>query len=257
MSTISGPPKGKTQDIVLPADGHARLMVGLSWAPKAEGPKVDYSVPPLKDADGRYDMFYFFKLPWFLVRALALWLFSFVSPVLYRHGIGSVAGAKSRTPDPHDLDLCCYIADRNLSIVHTVGPKESSLIDPTRKVYHSGEDQTGRNPADAEQIFVELRGISLEYDQFFFVVKSANRNTMGDIPEGSIRLLDSGSNEMLLQNAVSAQALPPGNSFGYVFCSLFRRADGGWSFRNIDSFVGRQVDWPLLVQALVLQQGLA
>jgi stress response protein SCP2 len=257
MTTTSGPPKGKTQTVALPADGHGRLMVGLSWAPKEEGPKVDYSIPPLKDAEGQYDTLYFFKLPWFVLRAVALWLFSLVAPVLYRHGLATVKGAKSRTPDPHDLDLFCYVADRNFGVIHAIGPKDAALIDPTRKVYHSGEDATGRNPADAEQIFVELRGISLEYDQLFFVVKSANRNTLADIPEGSIRLVDSASNEVLLQNVVSARALPPGNSFGYVFCSLSREFSGGWSFRNIDSFVGREVDWNLLVQALVLQQGLA
>lgn len=244
MATVSGPAKGKTQELHLSAQGRPRLLVGLSWVPKDEGPRIRAGIPPLKDAEGLYDTFYFFKLPFFLLRALVLGLVT-----LFRRHV------KIKS-DPHDLDLCCYITDRDYKVLETVGPKEGSLIEPGRKVYHSGEDQTGRNPADAEQIFIEMRGLPAEYDQFFFAVKSANRNTLGDIPDGTIRLVDSGTNEILLQNSIAASALPPGNSFGCVFCSVFRKGEG-WAFRNIDSFTGREVDWPLLVRALELQQGLA
>ena len=256
MATVAGPPKGKTKDLSIPADGRPRFLVGLSWVPKATGPKIDYSLPQLRDAEGRYDTFYFFKLPFYLARSCLLALFSLVAPLLHQHGITGARDGKPRTRDPHDLDLYCYIVDRDLKVVETIGPKDASLVESGRKVYHSGENQVGRDATDAEQVFVEMRGLSPEYDQLFFVVKSANRNAMADIPDASIRFADSSDNANLLQNTIAAKALPPGNAFGYVFCSLFRKGDG-WAFRNIDSFVGREVDWHLLLQALELQQGLS
>ena len=245
MATVAGPPKGKTKDLTLAADGRPRFIVGLSWVPKDTGPAADYGIPPLKDAEGRYDTFYFFKFPFFLLRSCFRFLMTLLAPSLPRNA-----------SDPHDLDLFCYIVDRDMKVLHTIGPKEGSLVEPGRKVYHSGENEVGRDPTDAEQIFVELRGLSQEYDQFVFVARSANRNTLADIPDATIRLADAADNSNLLQNTIAAKALPPEKSFGYVFCSLFRKGDG-WAIRNIDSFVGKEVDWQLLLQAIELQQGLS
>ena len=258
MSTVAGPSKGKTMDLPIAEGGRPRFLVGLSWVPKEMGPKINYGIPPLKDAEGSYDTLYFFKLPYFLVRSCVLMVAAGLAPMLQRHGVGTGTGkdGKPRTPDPHDLDLFCYIVDSDLKVLETIGPKEGTLIETGHKVYHSGENQVGRDPKDAEQIFVEMKGLSPAYDQLFFVVKSANRNMMSDIPDATIRLADSADNANMLQNTVAAKALPPGNAFGYVFCSLFRKGDG-WAVRNIDSFVGKEVDWHLLLQALELQQGLS
>ena len=255
MVTVNGPRKGTMSP--LPVSGAAgRFLVGLSWVPKDEGPKIRPAIPPLKDEQGRYDTFYFFKLPWFFVRAAVMGVASVISPVLHRRGIAGSKDGRSKTSDPHDLDLFCYILDHDMQVLHLVGPKDAALIEPGKRIYHSGENQTGRDATDAEQIFLETRGLPPEYHYFFFIVKSANRNTMGDIPDGNVRLADSAANTNMLQNLMTARAAPPGNSFGYVFCSVFRDGDG-WSFRNIDSFVGKEVDWHLLLQALDLQKGLA
>jgi stress response protein SCP2 len=255
MVTVNGPRKGTMSPLPVPAGAAGRFLVGLSWVPKDEGPKIRPAIPPLKDEQGHYDTFYFFKLPWFLLRAAAQGIASLVAPVIHRHGLGLSKEARPKNPDSHDLDLFCYILDHDMQVLQLVGPKDAALIEPGKKIYHSGENQTGRDTTDAEQIFLETRGLPPEYHYFFFVVKSANRNEMGDIPDGNIRLADSAANANLLQNLMTERAAPPGNSFGYVFCSIFRDGDG-WSFRNIDSFVGREVDWHLLLQALDLQKGL-
>lgn len=256
MVTVNGPRKGTTSPLPVPAGGAGRFLVGLSWVPKDEGPKIRPVIPPLKDEQGHYDTFYFFKLPYFLLRAALMGIVSVVAPSLRRRGIGVPKEARPKTPDPHDLDLFCYILDHDMQVLQLVGPKDAALIEPGRKIYHSGENQTGRDATDAEQIFLETRGLPPEYHYFFFVVKSANRNEMGDIPDGNVRLADSAVNANLLQSLMTARAAPPGNSFGYVFCSIFRDGEG-WSFRNIDSFVGREVDWHMLLPALDLQRGLA
>jgi stress response protein SCP2 len=256
MVTVSGPLKGTTSPLPVPAGGAGRFLVGLSWVPKSEGPKIHTGIPPLKDDQGHYDTFYFFKLPYFVLRAAVLGVAAIIAPVIHRHGIGMSKETRPKNSDPHDLDLFCYILDHDMQVLQLVGPKDAALIEPGKKIYHSGENQTGRDATDAEQIYLETRGLPPEYHYFFFAVKSANRNQMGDIPDGNVRLADSAANVNLLQNLMTARAAPPGNSFGYVFCSIFRDGDG-WSFRNIDSFVGKEVDWHLLLQALDLQKRLA
>jgi stress response protein SCP2 len=232
MATVTGPAKGKAAP--LPLEGAGRILAGLSWTPKADGaPSGKIPVPQLRDAEGRYDSFYFFRLPVYYAR------------LLFR----ALAGAGRRGGDPHDLDLFCYVFDRDMQLLHVVGPKNAELIDPSRKIYHSGENQTGREKADAEQVFVETRGLPPEYHSLTFVVKSANSYSLADIPDAGVRLADSASNTDHLLNTVAAKAMPPGNAYGYVFCSVAR--DGaGWTVRNIDSFAGRAVDWNLLLPAL-------
>lgn len=235
MATMTGPEKGSAA--ALPVDGGGRFLAGLSWTPKAgAAPKKAAGIPALRDAEGRYDSFYFFKLPYHLARVLF-------------HAAAQTFRGRDRGGDPHDLDLFCYVFDRDMRLLHVVGPKNAELIDPAKKIYHSGENQTGREGGDAEQVFVETRGLPDAYHSMTFVVKSANSHSLADIPDATVRLADSATNTNRLLNTVAAKAMPPGNAYGYVFCSLFRDA-GGWSVRNIDSFAGRAVDWNLLLPAL-------
>jgi stress response protein SCP2 len=233
MPTVTGPAKGVSATLSL--EGAGRLLVGLSWEPKESGPKPKSTVPALRDAQGHYDNFYLFKLPVYLLRTL-------FDAVFHLHRAAAA-------PDPHDLDLFCYVFDPSMTLTHVIGPKNAELIDPSRKVYHSGENQTGKTASDAEQIFVETRGLPRDYHTFIFVVKSANSYTLGDIPDAAVRLADSATNTNRLQNTIAAKAMPPGNTYGYVFCSMFREGDG-WAVRNLDSFAGRAVDWNLLLPAL-------
>jgi stress response protein SCP2 len=243
-----GPQKGKTAPLKLSPEG-ARFLVGLSWAPK-DGPKRKrIEVPHLKDEQGNYDNLYFLKLPVYIGQVII-------------QGIAGLLPDKSapRTEgganpaDGHDLDLYCYIFDRNMQLYQVIGPKVGELIDPSQKIYHSGENQHGRQGNDAEQIFVETRGLPPDYHNFIFVVKSANSNAMSDIPEGIIRLADSASNTNALENHIAEKAQPPANSFGYVFCCLTREGEN-WAVRNIDSFTGRAVDWSLMLPAIEWTKG--
>src|SRR5258708_4516164 len=98
MATVAGPPKGKTKDLSIPVDGRPRFLVGLSWVPKDPGPRIDYGLPPLKDGAGRYDTFYFFKLPFFLLRSCALALAALAAPLLHRHGLAGGKDGKDGKP---------------------------------------------------------------------------------------------------------------------------------------------------------------
>jgi stress response protein SCP2 len=237
MATVTGPKKGTTTPLTLAGGSSGRLLAGLSWTPKLEKKRVKYSIPPLKDEEGRYDTFYFFKLPFLLAYQTVRVVVGAITPSLPKKG---------ETTDPHDLDLYCYIFDADFKLVQSVGPKDADVIDSSGKIYHSGEDQVGREAKDAEQIFVETREIPGSYQHLFFVVRSANRHQMGDIPDGSVRLSDSAANMNILQTQITAKAMPPGNSYGYVLCRLSRDGDG-WTLRNFDSFVGKEVDWSLLL----------
>lgn len=247
--THIGPAKGKTASLQLSTDGTSRFLVGLSWAPKDGRKRKHIEVPHLKDENGRYDNLYFFKLPVYIGRVLI----QGIAGLLPHKPVPKADGA-ANPADVHDLDLYCYIFDRGMQLYQVIGPKVGVLIDPSQKIYHSGENQQGKQGNDAEQIFVETRGLPADYHNFIFVVKSANSNAMSDIPEGIIRLADSASNTNALENHIAEKAQPPANSYGYVFCCVTREGDS-WAFRNIDSFTGRTVDWSLMLPAIEWTKG--
>jgi stress response protein SCP2 len=249
-----GPAKGKTASLQLTAEGTSRFLVGLSWAPKDGRKRKKIEVPHLRDENGHYDNLYFFKLPVYIGRVLVQGIVGLLPQKVAAPKADNAANPSANPADGHDLDLYCYIFDRNMQLYQVIGPMVGVLIDPSQKIYHSGENQQGKQGNDAEQIFVETRNLPPDYHNFIFVVKSANSNAMSDIPEGIIRLADSATNANALENHIAEKDQPPANSFGYVFCCVTREGDQ-WAFRNIDSFTGRAVDWSLMLPAIEWTKG--
>ena len=242
MATVKGPRKGMTEELVISTVAPRRFLVGLSWNPPP-APRLDIKIsdPPDKKDKLRLVFFYLMK-PLDFIRVLFLSFFKLVAFDMYSRTLSKEQDAKGRDKqaEQHDLDLDCYIFDKNMVLKQVVGTEDDNFIDPSRKVYHSGENQSGMGGPDDEQVFVELHGIPDDYHHFFFTVKSDSRYSFEEINEPVVRLADSKTNDNLLENTIN----PPVhlNAHGYVFCHVFREGDG-WKFRNIDEFTGDDVNW--------------
>lgn len=269
MTTVKGPQPGVTQELLISREPPARFLVGLGWDPK-EYPRVDLKLPPgPQDVRGVGGwIWYVLTLPFRFVITLVRAALHMEAVKKYEMDAGKAppglsrwfaalipaaemapedAIGRDRESPTYDLDLDCYVfgADKALKAVITV--EDNAVIDPSGKVYHSGENYSGQGGPDDEQLFVETAGLPEDYRHFFFVVKSDSSHPLGGIPGIKARLADGKSNANALENAV---APPDAVAYAYVFCHVFRDV-GGWKFRNIDEYDGDGVEWEQRLAALI------
>lgn len=254
ISTFAG--KGPAIPLEISQQGVRRFVVGLSWGSRKHG-FVEIPVPHLRDENGHYDIFYFFKLPFHLFRILVLSFLRMCMPDFYRRGVTDFQTWKRGIKDAgrYDLDLACYVFDAGMKLQCIIGPEDEVYADESRKVYHSGDDKQGSaGGADDEQAFVETFELPENYAHFFFIVETDGRYSLNDTPNASVRLADSRSNK----NALKREITPPEDSaaHGYVFCHVFRdtqESKSGWAFRDISEYVPFSTDWVKYLQQLSMR----
>ena len=230
--------KGPAQPLKIDPAGERRFVVGLSWGP-TQFRKLRVHVPQLKDENGHYDVFYFFKLPFHLFRIFVLSLIRLGAPDLYRRGVDD--GKDVEDAGRYDLDLSCYVFDGHMNLKCVIGPEEGNYADASKKVYHSGDQIHGSAGAsDVEQAFVETRGLPDDYVHFYFVVETDGRYSLSETPNATVRLACSRTNK----NALLKTIAPPADSHahGYVFAHVFRDGDN-WSFRDVSEFAEFNAGW--------------
>ncbi|HYD18791.1 MAG TPA: TerD family protein [Patescibacteria group bacterium] len=233
------------QPLYISPEGERRFIVGLSWGP-AQFRKLRVHVPQLRDENGHYDVFYFFKLPFHLFRIFVLSLIRLSAPDLYRRGVDD--GRKVNDAGRYDLDLSCYVFDRDMHLKCVIGPAEDTYVDPSKKLYHSGDQIHGsEGSGDDEQAFVETRGLPDEYHHFFFVVETDGRYSLCETPNIVLRLADSRTNTNALRAAVTAPA--GSRAHGYVFAHVFRDGDG-FAAREIGEFAEFSAGWVKTLQGI-------
>jgi len=248
MATVRGPQKGADAVLTISQEAGNRFFVALGWDPK-DLPDTTVTLPEKPRGGGRL-LLYYFLLPLHFVRILFVSLVKLVAMDMYtqnttKHEDKPGRENKSRT---FDLDLGCYIFDEAFLFKAYVGPENDAFIDSSKKVYHSGEDQSGFGGPDDEAVSVETKGLPADYRHFFFVVKSDSRYGFQDVRNPAIRLADGKLNENLLESTIA----PPVhyNASGFVFCHVWH--DGAaWRFRNLDEYTGADIDWPGFLPDLV------
>lgn len=243
MPTVKGLPKGKAAPLTISQDAARRFLVGLSWDPKEpEKPKL---IPPFPSGDPAA------MVPWLLLLLPRLVLLPF--RLLFRPVTQADANAKaqwSKADDTRgrdknsahfDLDLACYVFDKDFKQLAYVGPDDAAFIDASKKVYHSGEDQGGFGGPDDETISVETQGLPENYHHFFFVVECDSKFSLEEIRNPAIRLADGKTNE----NAIETTLTPPAhlNAHGFAFCHVWREGEG-FMVRNLEEYTGDNMDWP-------------
>lgn len=251
MAALIGPAKGEGGELEIFPEGKRRFVVGLSWTPRALPKlKVDIAAPPAKDNTAG-QIAHFLMKPFDLVRIFFL---SFFRLLAFSKMAGKEADREGRDvkADQFDLDLDCYIFDRALNHKFTVTAENADhLVDPSRRVYHTGDDQSGMGGGDAEQIFVETSGLPAEYHHLFFVVRSDCKYSFAEFQDPKVRLADCKSGKNALQNAIA----PDGGAkaYNYVFCHVFRDGEG-WRFRNLDACEGDGVKWEEYLPGLLQKE---
>lgn len=237
--SFHAPETARLHPLAISPEGQRRFVVGLSWGAR-DHKDIDIHVPHLKDENGHYDVFYFFKLPYHVFRIFVLSIIKFLAPGLYKRG---VADWKSGVADPgrYDLDLSCYIFDEDMNLVCLVGPSAEHYSDPLGRVYHSGDDIHGSaGTGDNEQAFVETRDLPSYYAHFFFVVETDGRYSLADTPHAKLRLADSLTNRNTLVRAIDTEQAA--TAHGYIFAHVLR--DGNdWQYRDVDLYQPKDCDW--------------
>lgn len=246
MPTVKGLPKGKAAPLTISQDAARRFVVGLSWDPKA--PPKPKALPSFPSGDPAAMAVWVLLL---LPRLVLLPFRMMFSPVIAadaraKEQWGKADDAAGRDKDsPHfDLDLACYVFDKDFNQLAYVGPENAAFIDASKKIYHSGEDQSGFGGPDDETISVETLGLPENYHHFFFVVECDSKFSLEEIRNPAIRLADGKTNE----NAIEATLTPPAhyNAHGFAFCHVWRDGDG-FMLRNLEEYTGDNVDWPKLL----------
>ncbi|TAL37447.1 MAG: hypothetical protein EPN97_05235 [Alphaproteobacteria bacterium] len=253
MPTVAGPAQNVITDMKISPEGARRFVVKLSWTPR-ELPKlnVDVAAPP-KEGDTTGKIVFFMMKPFDLLRILFLSIVKLMSFGMYASKARRDVDADGRdtTADQFDLDLDCYIFDGNMMLKCVIGTEgDALLIEGSKKVYHSGDDQSGMA---GEHIFVETQGLPEGYQNFFFVVRSDCKYSLDQFVNPLIRLADGKTDENVLQNTlIPAEQMIP-KAFNYAFCHVFRDGDA-WRFRNLDAYQGDAVEWEMFLPSLVIKQ---
>lgn len=213
------------EDVLLDVTKQARerILVGLNWSPKNL---------TLQEKAGQ------------IIRGAADILQGSVT--LVAHNLNKI-GEKSDGPrredfDPNfDLDLCCYAYDRANNFISLVDPDAWNAIDENGKIYHSGDNMTGLSGNDDEQIYIELKGLPDDYQNFFFIILSDCKHDLGKIPDATIRISDSFSNRDFLKAGIGRGS--GSGKFACVFCRIYKK-DGNWYAREIGEYIDFEQDWP-------------
>ena len=235
--------KGGGGRLQISEEGAQRFLVGLSWDAR-DLPQLEVKLADAakdgdtlgKTVDAMMKPFDFFRI--FFLSFMKLITFGMYAQTLSKD---SDAKGRDKTAEQYDLDLDCYIFNAELKLQTVIGTEDNSLIDPSKKIYHTGDEQGGAASGDDEQIFVETKGLPPNYHHLFFTVKSDSKYHLGEFKNPSIRLADSKTQVSALQNSVVPE-VGPHKAYNYVFCHIWRDADG-WRFRNIDEFLGDDVEW--------------
>ncbi|MCB9979193.1 MAG: TerD family protein [Rhodospirillales bacterium] len=136
-----------------------------------------------------------------------------------------------------DIDLHCFAYDINRNFLFEISPETRKLISPDGKIYHSGEEETGIGVYDDETIHIELKKLPDLYSFFVFSVSNDCRHSFNKISNLKVRLVDSASEQTLLETLVSSD-----QADGFAFCTLYKN-DGEWFFSPIAQYLKFDGEW--------------
>lgn len=143
--------------------------------------------------------------------------------------------------EQYDMDLVALIFDAEGNAVDAVSPDLDEVMDQSGKIYHSGDNDTGRGDYDDEVISVELAGIPDYIHSIVFLVIAQSGHTFDRILESEARIADGKTNK----NALKINMGEDGKGkTACIFARMFRR-DDQWLVHNISEYrMDKEVeDW--------------
>lgn len=145
------------------------------------------------------------------------------------------AKASSSFEAPFDLDISCYILDKN-GDVDRISPADKKVSD-CGSVVHKGDDLKGGDGIEAnETIHVELDRIPEDVVSLTFLVeiheaKKRGNQTFGQIERSFVRIVNCETNDEIARLDLSKDAK---DSKAVTFGVLARDESGQWVFRSGD-----------------------
>lgn len=150
-----------------------------------------------------------------------------------------------KTDSQHDLDITCYIYDKQGSFIDYVGAEAQDSMDESGAIYHSGDDMSGAGDGDDETISVELAGLPSDAHGIVFLIEIRSNHTFAEVEAPHTRLADGMSNNNLLEVALNHDEASDKNAF--VMCSIFKSSHSptGWMLYNISEYpdISQIDDW--------------
>ncbi len=227
MATTIGPQKGETAVLEVTKEVQHRILITLSWNPKALS---DEEIKQIR-ISGIKDVLFGDIL---LAKANA-------------ERIEDKLDLPGRDKDDikFDLDLSCLAFNQAGELQVIVDPSAWNAVDESGKIYHSGDDMTGEGHFDDEQIHIELKSLPENIHEFFIIVQSDCSASFDEIVNPHTKIIDSMSNKELLH--VNIEKLEDNNHYGFVFCRIFK--DGKeWNVQNISEFCDFEEDWEVFLK---------
>jgi stress response protein SCP2 len=142
-----------------------------------------------------------------------------------------------RQNQQHDLDLSCFVYNKNGEYIDFVGPMAQDNIDQDGCIYHSGDDAGGAGNLDDEHISVELAGLPFETVSLIFVAEIRSDHTFEQITNPSIRVADGFTNKNLHAMKLATDKEAEGKT-ACIFARVHRDKGSptGWSLQIIDQY---------------------
>jgi stress response protein SCP2 len=140
------------------------------------------------------------------------------------------------TNQQHDLDVSCFVYNRQGEYIDFVGSMAQDHMDHTGCIYHSGDDAGGAGGGDDEFISCELAGLPDDTDHLIFVTEIRSDHTFKDVFDPYMRLADGMTNNNLHEmHMAKGKGL---DTTACVMARIFRDrySPTGWSLHIIDEY---------------------
>ena len=152
---------------------------------------------------------------------------------------------RAKGDSQHDLDIQCYIYNKNKEFIDFVGAEAQDSMDQSETIYHSGDDQNGTGDGDDEFISAELARMPREIHGLVFMVEIQSNHVFTDVQTPETRLADGYDNQNLIEMPITGEQA--GRSQTFVMCAIQRKSDSptGWQAHNISDFpnISKIEDW--------------
>lgn len=153
----------------------------------------------------------------------------------------------------HDLDINCYIFNKDRMFIDFVGAEAHESMDKSEKIYHSGDDQSGTGDGDDEFISAELAELPYHIHAMVFLIEIRSNHVFTDVEVPFFRIADSMDNSNLLEINVAGEEASTRNAF--VACAIQRdsSSESGWRLYNISEFpdISQIEDWGIYLSQFV------
>ena len=140
------------------------------------------------------------------------------------------------TNQQHDLDVSCFVFDRNGEYIDFVGAMGQDAMDQTGAIYHSGDDESGAGSGDDEFISCELAGLPRDTQNLIFVTEIRSNHTFKDIDDPYVRIADGMTNKNLFELHMATTTGQDKTACVMARISRDPTSPTGWNLHIIDQY---------------------